>query len=95
MSRIQALGELILSRIAAIAAEGYHIFRLVGNDIDYTRRWHPNHKGKKRLVQYLDALDAGSCLFEVEVDVTGDISRDLASVHQYQYVFVESPFIIR
>lgn len=34
--QIQALGELILSRIAAIAAEGYHIFRLVGNDIDYT-----------------------------------------------------------
>ena len=32
-------------------------------------------------------LDAGH-IYLVEVDVTGDVSRDLASVYQYQHVFV-------
>ena len=85
--QIQALGELILSRIAAIAAEGYHIFRLVGNDIDYTADGIRTIKGRSCSVQHLDALDAGH-VYLVEVDVTGDVSRDLASVYQYQHVLV-------
>ena len=85
--QIQALGELVLSGIAAIAAEGYHIFRLVGNDIDYTADGIRTIEGRSCSVQHLDALDAGHVNL-IEVDVTGDVSRDLASVHQYQYVLV-------
>ena len=60
--QIQALGELILSRIAAIAAEGYHIFRLVGNDIDYTADGIRTIKGRSgspnSTTRFLKALEA-------------------------------------
>ena len=78
--QIQALGELILSRIAAIAAEGYHIFRFVGNDIDYTADGIRTIKGRSGSVQHLDALDAGHVL------------RPLTNIST---CLLESPFIIR
>ena len=87
--QIQALGELILSRIAAIAAEGYHIFRLVGNDIDYTADGIRTIKGRSGSVQHLDALDAGH-IYLVEV-----LCTTLRPFTNISTCLLESPFIIR